>query len=77
MILENNSASGVSSNVQDRKDFWKTLWQFNIPNKVKSFAKRASKNILATKANLYHRRVTNDPICVACGCEPKSSGYAL
>ena len=77
MIVENNSASRGSSNVQDQKGFWKTLWRLNIPNKVKSFARRASKNILPTKANLYHKRVTNDPMCVACGCKPKSSGYAL
>lgn len=77
MILENNSASRGSSNVQDQKGFWKTLWRLNIPNKVKSFARRASKNILPTKANLYHKWVTNDPMCVACGCKPKSSGYAL
>ena len=41
------------------------------------FIGRASKNILPTKANLYHRGVTNDLMCVVCGCEPKSSGYAL
>ena len=47
-----NNNSGCSSNEQKSKSFWKTLWRLNIPNKVKSFAWKASKNILATKANL-------------------------
>ena len=43
---------GGASNEENGKIFWKTIWRLNIPNKVKSFAWKASKNILPTKANV-------------------------
>ena len=36
---------GGASNEENGKIFWKTIWRLNIPNKVKSFAWKASKNI--------------------------------
>ena len=54
-----------ASNEENRKIFWKTIWRLNIPNKVKSFAWKASKNILPTKANLCRRKVLVNPICEA------------
>ena len=41
----------------------------------KSFAWRASRNILPTKDNLCHRKVLNDPICEACGLGAESDGH--
>ena len=52
MASSSNNNFGGSSNEQKSKSFWKTLWRLNISNKVKLFAWKASKNILATKANL-------------------------
>ena len=71
-------STGGLSNVQNqKKKIWKNLWQLQIPNKVRSFAWRASKNIPPTKDNLYRRKITEDPLCVVCGCEPESSGHIL
>ena len=64
-----------SSNGHDKRSFWKSLWNLNIPNKIKYFAWWASKNILPTKVNLCHRKVLTDPTCEACGIEAESSGH--
>ncbi|XP_030959022.1 uncharacterized protein LOC115980967 [Quercus lobata] len=52
MASANTDQSGEESNSQNRKLFWKSIWKLNVPNKIKSFARRANKNILPTKANL-------------------------
>ena len=64
-----------ASNGQNYKKFWKSLWGFNVPNKIKSFAWQVSHNILPTKANLYHRKIINDLTCEACGLGVESSGH--
>ena len=61
----------------EEKNIWKNLWQLHIPNKVGSFAWRASKNILSMKDNLYRRKIIEDSLCVVCGCEPECSGHIL
>lgn len=43
-----------NSSRESRNSFWKNLWRLNVPNKIKSFAWRASRNILPTKENLCH-----------------------
>ena len=63
------------SNGQNSGAFWKSLWHLNVPNKIKSFAWRASCNILSTKAILCHRKVLDNPKCEACGLEVESSGH--
>ena len=44
-----------------------------VPNKIKHFAWRACRDILATKENLWKRHITKDNICESCGKEPKSA----
>lgn len=67
-----NSIGGTSDG-HNNKWFWISLWWLNIPNKVKSFTWRASKNIHPTKANLCHRKVLDNPTCKVCGLEAKST----
>ena len=65
-----------SSNVPNKiNKKGKNLCQLYIPNKVRSFTWRDSKNILPTKDNLYRRKITEDPLCVVCGCELESGGH--
>ena len=40
------------------KQAWRRLCQINVPNKVKHFAWKACRNILATKENLWQRNIT-------------------
>ena len=69
-LLEARPSNGYNSGA-----FWKSLWYLNVPNKIKSFAWRASRNILSTKAILCPRKVLDNPECEACGLEVESSGH--
>ena len=75
MEMVHDGNSGEASNNQSNKLFWKTMWRLNVPNKVKSFTWRASKNIISTKANLCHQKVIDNPTCEACGLGANSSGH--
>ena len=65
--------SPESSNPAALKQVWKDLWNMRVSNKIKHFAWRACRDILATKENLWKRRITKDNICESCGKEPKSA----
>ena len=52
-----NSKVDCSDESAMRK-IWKTIWQLRIPPKIKHFAWRAGRDILATKSNLAKRRIT-------------------
>ena len=54
MEMVHDRSFGEASNNRSNKLFWKTIWRLNVPDKVKSFAWRASNNIISTKANLCH-----------------------
>ena len=69
--------STEASNGQNYKKFWKLLWDFNVPNKIKNFAWWASRNILPTKTNLYHQKIIADLTCEACGLGAERSGHLL
>ena len=43
-----------TSNGENHKSFWRTLWGLNLPNKMKSFAWQVCRNIIPTKVNLCH-----------------------
>ncbi|XP_065626835.1 uncharacterized protein LOC136066441 [Quercus suber] len=47
----------------------------NVPNKVKHFAWKACRNILATKENLRRRNITKDSICEVCGKQEESTSH--
>ena len=47
----------------------------NIPNKVKHFAWKACRNILATKENLCKRNITKDGLCDYCGAHAKTINH--
>ena len=44
--------SPKSSNFATLKKVWRDLWRMHVPNKIKHFAQKACKDILATKENL-------------------------
>nr|XP_023917061.1 uncharacterized protein LOC112028598 [Quercus suber] len=61
-----NTMAGCS-NESARRKIWKTIWQMRIPQKIKHFAWRAGRDILATKANLAKQRITPNGLCDLCG----------
>ena len=46
------------SNRAARRRLWKTIWNLNIAQKIKFFAWKASRDILASKQNLTKRKIT-------------------
>lgn len=56
---------------------WKAIWGLRIPNKVKLFTRRACHNLLPTKANLFKRKVVQEPSCPCCGREEETLLHAL
>ena len=58
-----------------KETFWRTLWILDIPNKIKTFAWRARRNILPTKVNLHHQGVLESVTCEACGIANETSGH--
>jgi hypothetical protein len=41
------------------------------------FLWQACNNILPTKANLFNKKITSDPLCLICGLEVETVGHAL
>ena len=60
-----------SSNTNEVKSFWKSIWRLKVPNKVKVFLWRTCSNALPTKVNLRKRKVLDSPMCDQCGCKVK------
>ncbi|KAA3472829.1 reverse transcriptase [Gossypium australe] len=46
--------------------FYRKLWRVDIPNKIKMFTWKLLWNYIATKANLYARRLGNNNLCPWC-----------
>ena len=55
------------------KQMWRRLWDMNVPNKIKHFACKAYKDILATKENLKKRNITKECTCDSCGKATEST----
>lgn len=46
---------------------WKGLWKLKMIPKTKEFVRRASREILPCKTNLFRRKITDDECCKFCG----------
>ena len=63
------------SNPTSVKRIWRGVWSMDLLNKVKHFAWKACKNILATKENLWKRKITRDGVCEGYKKEIESTGH--
>ena len=70
-----DGAVASCSSPSELRRVWKGLWGMNIPNKVKQFAWRACRNILATKENLCKRNITKDGLCDYCGAHAETINH--
>ena len=73
-------AHNTEANYSDesaRRKIWKTIWQLRIPQKIKHFAWRAGRDILATKSNLAKRRITPNGMCDLCGYNEETVYHLL
>ncbi|KAK9993659.1 hypothetical protein SO802_023362 [Lithocarpus litseifolius] len=69
--------SKESSNATCMKEFWRFIWCLQIPNKIRNFMWRACRNILPTKANLFHKWIAQDSTCEVCGNSEETTGHLL
>ena len=63
---------GDCSNNSNHKQIGKGIWQLKLPHKLRHFAWKAGRNILATKDNLKRRKIFANDECVLCG-QPKET----
>ena len=79
LSINGNTAATHSGplDAQNTRLFWRTLWRLHIPNKLRSFAWRACKNVLPTKVNLCSRKILTDPTCEDCGLDAETNGHVL
>ena len=63
------------SNNDAKRQFWRTIWNLAIPNKLKTFTWRACRDILPMKNNLCCRGVLDNAKCEACGLTAETSGH--
>ncbi|KAL0010668.1 hypothetical protein SO802_005776 [Lithocarpus litseifolius] len=63
------------SNPYAKRQFWRTIWNLDIPNKLKTFTWKACRDILPTKSNLCHRGVLDNATCETCGLTAEISGH--
>ena len=75
VLLSSTNLSRETSSCCNQGLFWKALRGLNMPNKIKTFAWLASRNILPTKANLCHTEVFDSLVCEACSLEAENSGH--
>uniref|UniRef100_A0A7N2MHX6 Reverse transcriptase zinc-binding domain-containing protein n=1 Tax=Quercus lobata TaxID=97700 RepID=A0A7N2MHX6_QUELO len=73
-LSPNTTTEGASTNDMTGQ-FWQTIWSLGIPNMLKTFAWKASCNILPTKVNLCRRGVIDNATCEACGMAEETSGH--
>ena len=68
MKEENDRKEIIGPSVSYRMDnkIWKEIWKLEIPNKIKKFIWRLCTNSLAINANLYKRKIKDDPVCNIC-----------
>ena len=74
---QKQTAMADCSNGATRRRLWKTIWSLNIPQKIKFFAWKASRDILASKQNLAKRKITENGVCELCGKEEESICHLL
>ena len=61
---------------RDRK-FWKFLWSWSLPLKIKAFMWRACVGILPTHGLLWHRHMRIDGVCPCCNQDVEFVAHAL
>lgn len=67
----------ASSRSGNNPRHWNTLWSLEIPEKIKIFMWRASKNLLPSAENLWKMKVLLEPICQRCNRSVETIYHAL
>lgn len=76
-LQKKKKSQGECPNPVKRNDLWQDIWSLKVPNSVKIFVWRASRNILPTKSNLFSKRVVDSKSCPCCLIEDEDIIHAL
>ena len=56
----------MPSSSEAMKNQWNIIWNLALPEKIKIFVWRATKNLLPSAENLWKRKIIQEPTCQAC-----------
>lgn len=56
----------MPSSSETTKNQWNIIWTLALPDKIRIFAWRATKNLLPSAKNLWKRRIIQEPVCQVC-----------
>ena len=71
--LHNQSPTHSDQN----SELWKLIWSLEVPNKIKNFVRRSSRDAIPVKKNLKKRKILNDDTCEQCGQAEESVLHAI
>jgi ribonuclease HI len=74
--LRNTTPPNSSRNTNGDRPLWKTIWNSNVPPKVKNFTWKLATNSLAVQANRIRRLPNVLPTCTICGREEETWYHA-
>ena len=77
LSIEIRPALPSSSETEGCKSFWNVIWKLQVPNKVKHFLWRASRESLPTKLNLFSWHILPDKVCSLCEEHPEDTIHSL
>ncbi|KAK0595746.1 hypothetical protein LWI29_009655 [Acer saccharum] len=76
LALSEKLNSSVSNSTITRK-WWTSIWNQNVPPKVKVFVWRACLNAIPAGFNLWKRRILDQPFCSLCRSSVDVPGHSL
>ena len=77
LAKEKSLPSSAFSHQDDGQSVWKKLWSLSMPNKVKNFLWRASREAIPVKKNLVARKVIAEDVCDHCHVATEDVHHAL
>ncbi|CAJ2671909.1 unnamed protein product [Trifolium pratense] len=75
VICDEKERSLPGPSVTRKNKVWKEIWKAPVPNKVKNFMWRLTKNILPTRANLHKKGISLDLQCPLCHHEVETTNH--
>lgn len=64
---------GENSDDTEVRQVWRRIWSMQTQKKIRDFAWRACRDILANKVNLKRRMIKKDDLCNECSKEPETN----
>lgn len=74
-IRADEEVAQCSNGDGDRK-LWKNIWNVQVPQKIRIFAWRVSRDCLATQHNKHRRQIVQKPNCEIYGAEVEDAFHA-